>query len=99
MTGQRDPRPIMLAHHEIAPVKRGSIERPGLFRAGARADTRVTRPRCVLALVLASAAPARAQNPESDLLVAEAILAYEEQRYDAAQSALLQALRLAPDNL
>lgn len=51
-----------------------------------------------LALVL-SATPASAQQSEADVLVAQAILAYEDRRYDEAQALLKDALAQDPDNV
>lgn len=53
------------------------------------------------ALLLAAclAAPARAQQAEADVFVAQAILAYEEKRYEDAATALGQALGLDPNNV
>lgn len=50
------------------------------------------------ALVL-TASPARAQQSEADVFVAQAILAYEDRRYDEALAFLRQALAQDPDSL
>src|SRR5687767_11729492 len=50
-------------------------------------------------LLLLSATPARAQQSEADVLVAQAILAYEDKRYDEALGLLREALAQHPDNL
>jgi tetratricopeptide (TPR) repeat protein len=53
-----------------------------------------------LAAVLAvSGTPAAAQQPEADVFVAQAIVAYAEQRYDDALARLQEALRLDPDHV
>ena len=53
-----------------------------------------------LAAVLAvSGRPAAAQQPEADVFVARAIVAYAEQRYDEALARLQDALRLDPGHL
>ena len=51
---------------------------------------------CLLALWVS---PARAQQSEADVFVAQAILAYEDRRYDEALAFLRQALAQDPDNL
>ena len=51
------------------------------------------------ALLLALTSPARAQQSEADVFVAQAILAYEDRRYDEALAFLRQALAQDPDNL
>lgn len=51
------------------------------------------------ALLLFSPSPARAQQTEADVLVAQAILAYEDKRYDEALALLREALAQDPDNL
>jgi tetratricopeptide (TPR) repeat protein len=43
--------------------------------------------------------PAAAQQPEADVFVAQAIVAYAEQRYDEALARLQEALRLDPDHV
>ena len=53
----------------------------------------------VAAFLLALPSPARAQQTEADVFVAQAILAYEDHRYDEALAFLRQALTLDPDNL
>ena len=56
---------------------------------------------CVLAATLLAAlpAPARAQQSEADVYVAEAILAYESRQYDEALRLLEEALRQDPENV
>lgn len=51
------------------------------------------------ALLLALTSTARAQQSEADVFVAQAILAYEDRRYDEALAFLRQALAQDPDNL
>ena len=53
----------------------------------------------LLLLLVTIARPAPAQQPEADVFVARAIVAYEEKRYDDALAALAEALRLAPDHV
>jgi tetratricopeptide (TPR) repeat protein len=50
-------------------------------------------------LLALTASPARAQQSEADVFVAQAILAYEDRRYDDALAFLRQALAQDPDNL
>ena len=50
-------------------------------------------------LLALTASPARAQQSEADVFVAQAILAYEDRRYDEALAFLRQALTQDPDNL
>jgi len=50
-------------------------------------------------LVVLVARPASAQQAEADVFVAQAVVAYEEKRYDEALAALRQALELNPDNV
>jgi len=50
-------------------------------------------------LLVALPAPARAQQSEADVFVAEAILAYESKQYDEALGLLEDALRQDPDNI
>jgi tetratricopeptide (TPR) repeat protein len=58
---------------------------------------------CTLALLVGAlaltAAPAGAQQSEADVLVAQAILAYEDRRYEEALGLLREALAQDPDNL
>ena len=49
--------------------------------------------------LLLLATPARAQQSEADILVAQAILAYEDRHYDEAIALLKEALAQDPDNL
>lgn len=50
----------------------------------------------LVALLIGSAS---AQQPEADVFVAQAILAYEEKRYEEALAAVRQALELDPNNV
>lgn len=50
-------------------------------------------------LVTLLASPARAQQADADVFVAQAILAYEEKRYEEALAALRQALEIDPKNV
>jgi tetratricopeptide (TPR) repeat protein len=50
-------------------------------------------------LLLLSATPSGAQQSDADVLVAQAILAYEDKRYDEALGLLREALAQDPDNL
>jgi tetratricopeptide (TPR) repeat protein len=53
-----------------------------------------------LAVLLGLAiAPAPAQQPEADVFVAQAILAYSDKRYDEALARLQEALKLDPDHV
>ena len=51
------------------------------------------------AVLTLSGEPTDAQQPEADVFVAQAIVAYAEQRYDEALARLQDALRLDPDHL
>ena len=55
----------------------------------------------LLAILSLLAVPGRAaaQNPEAEVLVSEAILAYEDRQFEAARRALVQALRLDPNHV
>jgi tetratricopeptide (TPR) repeat protein len=53
----------------------------------------------VVSLLAGRVEHAAAQQPEAEILVSEAILAFEDQRYEAARRALLEALRFDPDNV
>src|SRR5213593_989349 len=54
----------------------------------------------VTALTLAlSVAPCSAQTSEADVHVAQAIIAIDERRYDAALAELTRALEIAPDHV
>jgi len=50
----------------------------------------------VVLLVLFSAAPVAAQQAEADVFVAQAVLAFEERRYEEALAHLREALALEP---
>ncbi len=50
-------------------------------------------------LVVLVARPASAQQAEADVFVTQAVVAYEEKRYDEALAALRQALELNPNNV
>jgi len=52
-----------------------------------------------LLLVTLLAGQARSQQPEADVFVAQAILAYEEKRYEDALAAIREALALDPNNV
>jgi len=72
------------------------------IRAGRRRKAaRSTAFLVLAALVLASTVPrpAAAQRGEADVYVAQAIVAYEDKRYDEALAALDQALKLDPDHV
>jgi tetratricopeptide (TPR) repeat protein len=68
-------------------------------RAMLRRSIRLTVGAVVIAVLASSAYEAAAQQPEADVFVAQAILAYAEQRYDEALAQLQEALRLSPDNV
>lgn len=53
----------------------------------------------VAAVLAVNGSPAAAQQPEADVFVAQAIVAYAEQRYDEALARLQEALRLDPDHV
>jgi len=50
-------------------------------------------------LLLPAIPPAAAQGTEADVLIAQAILAYEDRRYSEALSLLREALEIDPDNV
>jgi tetratricopeptide (TPR) repeat protein len=51
------------------------------------------------AVLTMSGPPAAAQQPEAEVFIAQAIVAYAEQRYDEALARLQEALKLAPDHV
>jgi len=53
----------------------------------------------VAVVLLNSSLPAKAQAPEVQVLVAKAILAYDDKRFDEALSLLQDALKLDPNNI
>ena len=69
---------------------------PADTRVASRLVSLVLMAACLVAL---ASSPARAQQSEADVFVAQAILAYEDRRYDEALAFLRQALAEDPDNL
>jgi tetratricopeptide (TPR) repeat protein len=69
--------------------------------ADLRRVVRLTLVAALVAILLLTlnVSPARAQQSEADVYVAQAILAYEDRRYDEALAFLRQALTQDPDNL
>jgi tetratricopeptide (TPR) repeat protein len=67
--------------------------------ASGRSIARLALLSAALLSVLAMAGPARAQQSEADVFVAEAILAYEDKRFDAALALLQQALQIDGENV
>lgn len=69
--------------------------------ADLRRVVRLTPVAALVAILLLTliVSPARAQQSEADVYVAQAILAYEDRRYDEALAFLRQALTQDPDNL
>ncbi|HTY77996.1 MAG TPA: tetratricopeptide repeat protein [Candidatus Bathyarchaeia archaeon] len=66
------------------------MRRPAVLRSGAV---------LLVFLLLLGAVPARAQQSEADVFVAQAILAYEDKRYDEALVHLREALTQDPKNV